>query len=819
MKIFVILGKLFRDGLIWFGACFGIVLLFADMSPLLFALIAAPFILYVIKSAAEGSVYPDYAALSTGIGSFTAIAAALFILGMIKSDTALMAAAAAAELLDILLLRITRHNYCGSADGRLLALELGAAVILLIAGGLLASSQARNLFIAALKALWNYIVSPAALGLGWLLFMILQLLEKLISFAFTGKFENYSESIELNTPEAPEDTYTPTVMGEGLALALKIAGVIIFLAVAFFILRRMKGIKKEVARTESKEVRKKLSPGEMRRPSAVLFSGNTPVMRLRRSYRNYCRRLEKEGEVLTASTTSEDIAKLTDESAVRKSGGRRLRELYMRARYTEKGGITSAEAREAAELVKALTEGQSKKRRNYYMTNDRKSMINDLTVGSVPRQLLIFAGPLMISGILQTAYNMVDMIVVGRFVGTEGLAAVSIGGDVLHLLTFIAMGLSNAGQVLISQAVGAGERQRISRLIGTMFTFLLGCGLAMTALCLLLKNHIMRWVNTPAEAWDYSMDYVTVCILGLVFIYGYNLVSSILRGMGDSKHPLLFIAIASVVNLILDLIFVAVFHWAAFGAALATVIGQGVSFICALIILYRRREQFGFDFKPRSFGIKRDVFPGLMALGIPMMLQNASVAFSKLFVSSWINSYGAVAAAVTGIGTKLESVINMINRALNTGGGSMIAQCIGAKKYERVPKVMRTVLIYGGTLSAIMIGVTLLWPRGIFGIFTTDTAALDMAMSFVPVAVILYIGSAIRPVGLSLINGSGHSRLNLAVAILDGVVMRIGFTMLLGVVLHMGIYGFWYGNAFAGWMPLFIGMAFYISGKWKKPAK
>ena len=175
-------------------------------------------------------------------------------------------------------------------------------------------------------------------------------------------------------------------------------------------------------------------------------------------------------------------------------------------------------------------------------------IIKDLTVGSVPETLLRFAMPLLLSGFLQMIYNMVDMMVVGHFVGTEGLSAVSIGGEVLMLITFVAMGFSNAGQILISRYVGEQRHDLIGEMVGTLFTLLMGLAVVIMGVFLLIYQDIIRWLNTPPEIWEYTRQYCITCVLGVVFIYGYNLVSAIMRGMGDSRHPFIFIAIASAVK-------------------------------------------------------------------------------------------------------------------------------------------------------------------------------------------------------------------------------------------------------------------------------
>ena len=444
------------------------------------------------------------------------------------------------------------------------------------------------------------------------------------------------------------------------------------------------------------------------------------------------------------------------------------------------------------------------------------TLIRDLTQGSVTRLLLIFAFPLLCSNLLQTVYNMVDMIVIGQFVGREGLSAVSIGGDVLHFLTFLVMGFSNAGQVILSQYIGAGNRDRIRGTIGTMFTVTFISAVGLTIVCYFGLDAFLTAMNTPAECFDYARQYGMTCVLGLVFIYGYNLVSAILRGMGDSKHPFIFIAVATVVNLVLDLVFVAGLGMGPFGAALATVIGQGVSFLWAIFYLYRHKESFGFDFKPASFKPDPEVLPKLIKLGLPMILQSAAINFSMLFVNSYINSYGVVASAVTGVGNKLGSITAVVTNALSTAGSSMVGQNLGAEKYHRVPKIIGVSMVIDLTFAALLSFLTICFPRTIFGLFNSDPQVLDMAMTYIPVAVLLYVGFAMRSPFFALINGSGNAKLNLIVGLLDGVICRVGLAMLMGLALGMGIMGFWLGNAFAGYMPFLIGGVYFLTGKWKR---
>ena len=444
-----------------------------------------------------------------------------------------------------------------------------------------------------------------------------------------------------------------------------------------------------------------------------------------------------------------------------------------------------------------------------------KSIIRDLTEGSVAKLLMIFAFPILCSNLLQTVYNMVDMIVIGQFVGSAGLSAVAIGGDISHCLMFLAMGISSAGQVILSQYIGAGDRDKIKGTVGTMFTLTAVCAVVLSIICLIFLDPILRVLNTPEGCYEYAREYSVVCVCGAIFTYGYNLVSAILRAMGDSKRPFLFVAVASVLNLILDLIFVAVFHWGPMGAALATIIGQAVSFIWALIYLYRNRDSFGFDFKLRSFKPDPVILPRMIKLALPMCLQSAAIHVSMLFVNSYINAYGVIASAVTGIGNKLSSVTSVVCNALSTAGSSMVGQNIGAQKYNRVPKIVGISLVVGIVFAAILSALTVFFPNTIFGFFNKEPEVLSMAMSYIPVAVLMYFGSAFRSPFFALINGSGNAKLNLIMGLLDGVVCRIGLAILMGKVLEMGIMGFWLGHALAGYMPFLIGVVFFFSGKWK----
>lgn len=443
------------------------------------------------------------------------------------------------------------------------------------------------------------------------------------------------------------------------------------------------------------------------------------------------------------------------------------------------------------------------------------SMIRDLTKGNVTKQLLIFALPLFLSNALQAIYNIVDMIIVGQVVGGAGMSAVSIGGDVLHLLTFVAMGFSSAGQVLIARQVGAKNFENVKKIIGTMFTFLFIVSLALTVIFYCVRIPMLKILNTPFESFDYTVDYTVTCILGLVFIYGYNIVSAILRGIGDSKRPFVFVGIAAILNTVLDIIFVALFDMKVFGAALATVIGQGVSFVVSLVYLYIKRENFCFDFKLKSFKMESNTLKQILSLGLPMAIQAAAVSMSKIVLMAWINAFGVVYSALAGIFNKINTMSAVVSNSFTTAGSAMVGQNLGAEKDERIPQILKTVAVCGVALSTLFTLVLVLFPETVYAAFTSDTEVLMVAgILTLPIVLNLY-GSATRSISFSIINGSGNTNLNLAVAIIDGVISRVGIAAILGFALKMDCLGFWYGDSIAGFVPIIIGMTFYLSGRWR----
>ena len=444
------------------------------------------------------------------------------------------------------------------------------------------------------------------------------------------------------------------------------------------------------------------------------------------------------------------------------------------------------------------------------------SISKDFTKGNIVWQLLMFTLPFMASNALQVLYSTIDMVIVGKYVGTPGLSAVSQSSQILSFSTMVCLGFSNAGQVLISQALGAGKRKEINEIIGTLFGMILGMGLFLSCAILLARQWIMSVMNIPAESWEMAADYMIICGGGLVFTAGYNMVSAALRGMGDSRRPFLFIGIASFVNLILDILFTGMLGFGVAGAAWATIIGQAVSFLFSIYYLYRSREAFGFDFRRKSFIPRKKYVKMIAELGTPMAIQSGCINLSMLFVNAMVNNVGVVASATFGVGVRIDDIINKISQGLQFAAMPMISQNIAAGERKRSRQVVWFVWLFSFVLMAFFIAVYYVFGRQLFMLFSDDTKVHDMSATFIRAILWMFPAMSIMRGSNAFIQGIGNAKLSMVLALLDGVVLRIGLSWLFGIVLDWGFFGFVLGYGLAPYGCAVPGMIYFLSEVWQR---
>lgn len=445
-----------------------------------------------------------------------------------------------------------------------------------------------------------------------------------------------------------------------------------------------------------------------------------------------------------------------------------------------------------------------------------KSLAKDFTKGSISRQLIWFSLPFMASNALQVLYSTIDMIIVGKYVGTAGLSAVSQSSQILNFATMVCLGFSNAGQVLISQALGAKKHKEANDVIGTLFSYIAILALVFSTVIFAARGWILDVMNIPEESYSMSMDYLIICGLGLIFTAGYNMVSAVLRGMGDAKRPFLFIGIASAVNLVLDIVFTGMLGWGVAGAAWATIIGQAVSFIFSIYYLFKHKEAFGFDFKMRSFRLNKKYVGMITGLGTPMAIQSGFINLSMLFVNSMINDVGVVASATFGVGVRIDDIINKVSQGIQYAAMPMISQNIGAKQPERAKQVVYKAWIFSAVFTVICMALYLCIGKQMFMLFSDDPLVHDMSSTFIAAILWIFPAFAVMRGSGAFIQGIGHSKLSMALAILDGVALRIGLSWLFGIALGWGFYGFVLGYGLAPYGYAIPSMIYFLSGKWKK---
>lgn len=443
-------------------------------------------------------------------------------------------------------------------------------------------------------------------------------------------------------------------------------------------------------------------------------------------------------------------------------------------------------------------------------------LTKDFTTGSIPRQMFVFMLPFMASNALQVLYSTIDMIIVGKYVGTAGLSAVSQSSLILNFATMVCLGFSNAGQVLISQALGAGKKDRINEIMGTLFTVILAIGVLFSIIAILFKKQLLSLINIPTESYKMSIDYLVICGAGLIFTAGYNMVSAVLRGMGDSKRPFIFICIASAINLVLDILFTGIFGMGVAGAACATIIGQAVSFLFSLIYLYKHKESFCFNFKLKSFIPSKKYSKMIFSLGTPMAIQSGCINISMLYVNALVNSIGVVPSATFGVGMRIDDIINKISQGIQYAALPMISQNIAAGKQDRTKQIVRCAWLFSGIYTLVCMVLYLTIGKQMFMLFSDDPAVHNMSGTFISAILWMFPALAIMRGTHSFIQGIGNVKLGLTLSLLDGVILRIGLSWLFGVALNFGFYGFVLGYGLAPYGCAIPGLIYFVSNIWQK---
>ena len=364
-------------------------------------------------------------------------------------------------------------------------------------------------------------------------------------------------------------------------------------------------------------------------------------------------------------------------------------------------------------------------------------MNNDFTTGSILKKMLLFMIPILGSLILQAMYGAVDLLVVGQFGTTAGLSGISTGSNIMNFATFVVSGFAMAVTVLISRYIGMNRKDRLADLIGATIVFFAAVSIVCTVGLIVFARPIAVLLSAPEEALDLTVQYVRICGAGFILITAYNTISAVFRGLGDSKSPLLFVFIACVINIVGDLLFVAVFHMNVAGAALATVMAQGVSVLLSVLIM--KKQNLPFTLKKENIGFNSEI--GRIAqVGAPIALQELLTQMSFLALCGFVNALGLAASGGYGVASKVQSFVMLIPSALMQSMASIVSQNVGAGKEKRAFHSMLTGMAVGGSIGIVVFIGVLFFGDRLAMLFTNDSAvvvkAFEYLKGFAPEAVV-----------------------------------------------------------------------------------
>ncbi len=441
----------------------------------------------------------------------------------------------------------------------------------------------------------------------------------------------------------------------------------------------------------------------------------------------------------------------------------------------------------------------------------------DLTQGSVGKQLIKFSIPFLLSNLLQAFYSVADMIIVGRLCGTHGITGVNIGSQINILVTGAAFGLAVGGTVLIAQYGGAKKFDEQRKTIGTLFTIYMILSVIFTVGMLLLGDFLLRLLNTPEVAYQEAVNYYNICMAGMVFMFAYNVISAILRGMGDSKRPLYFVLIATIVNIIGDIILVGPFNMGAAGAAYATVAAQALSVILSLIYLVK--NHFFVGYTKSDFKIDKEKAKMLVKLGLPSSVQQVVVSFSFLTLTALVNSLpnADIASACQGIGGKVNSFAVLPALAMSSAVSSMAGQNIGAGQIDRAKKTMFTGIGIAFAMSVFVFIIVELFPQQIISLFDTNEEVIRVGSEYMRYIALdyLFVPFVFCMNGLAI--GAGYTNFALFNACFSSILVRVPFAYLVVNLTTLGFNGIGLATGLASIASIIVGAIYVASGKWKKP--
>ncbi|MBS6180744.1 MATE family efflux transporter [[Clostridium] innocuum] len=434
-----------------------------------------------------------------------------------------------------------------------------------------------------------------------------------------------------------------------------------------------------------------------------------------------------------------------------------------------------------------------------------------MTEGVIWKEILLFSIPLLLGNLFQQLYNAVDSVVVGNYIGAQALAAVGSSAPVINLLVSFFMGLAVGAGVIISRYFGARKKEELHIAVHTSLALTFAAGLVMTLIGVLISPYVLQWVGTPSDVMESSVLYLRIYFLGILSVMVYNMGSGILRAVGDSRNPLYFLIVSSVTNIILDMLFVIVFHMGIAGVGWATLIAQTISAVLTMLMLMRTKEEYQVKLKHIRF--HKHMLYEIVRLGLPSGLQNAIVSFSNVIVQSNINAFGSLAMAGCGSYTKIDGFAILPVMSYSMALTTFTGQNMGAKKYDRVKQGAKTGILMSVITIVCISALLLILGPNVLAIFSSDPTVINYGLYMMHVLAPGYIFLAISHAFNGIIRGAGITTVPMIVMVTCWCGLRMAW-ILTSVPLFHDI-----GVVFMGWPLTWIASAlwlflYYRKGSW-----
>ncbi len=444
-------------------------------------------------------------------------------------------------------------------------------------------------------------------------------------------------------------------------------------------------------------------------------------------------------------------------------------------------------------------------------------MLNDMTQGSATKLILTFTVPMFIGNIFQQLYNMVDSIVVGRYVGPNALAAVGTSFPVIFLLISMIMGLTMGSGIIISQYFGAKQHDKVRRAVSTALIFQTVSGAVGTVVGILLSRPLLQLLRTPPEIINDSTAYMQIFFGGLLFMFTYNALSGILRALGDSKSPLYFLIIATLLNVVLDVYFVANLGWGVPGVAWATLIAQGVSAILCIIYIYKRVPML--QFKPSEFVFDKEIFRTMIKIGVPSAIQQTIASMGMMAVQGLVNSFGSVTMAAYTAASRMDSFAMMPIQNFGMAISTYTGQNVGANKLDRVRDGLRSTLMMV-IISCLLVSL-LVFTMGpqLIEIFVdaSETEVINRGVDYMKTVSLFYVLFGFIMIFNGVLRGAGDTVIPMYTTIVN-LIIRVAAAYYLVRIPSLSFRGIWWAIP-AGWaVGCIVPIVRYWSGAWKAKA-